>query len=46
MGKVFDSRSGAAREPAEALTAYRGRNPLVLAILRGPVSKQYPTTQS
>ncbi len=34
---MFDDRLDAARKLAEALAAYRGRNPLVLAIPRGAV---------
>lgn len=34
---LFDSRADAARQVAAALFAYRGRNPLVLAIPRGAV---------
>lgn len=37
MSYVFDSRLDAARRLAKALDAYRGRNPLVLAIPRGAV---------
>jgi predicted phosphoribosyltransferase len=37
MTIVFDSRLDAARRLAEALSRYRGRNPLVLAIPRGAV---------
>jgi predicted phosphoribosyltransferase len=37
MSSIFDSRDDAARELADALVAYRGRNPLVLAIPRGSV---------
>jgi predicted phosphoribosyltransferase len=37
MTMVFDSRLDAARRLAEALSRYRGRNPLVLAIPRGAV---------
>ena len=37
MSRIFDSRSDAAAKLAQALTAYRGRNPLVLAIPRGSV---------
>ncbi len=37
MSRIFDSREEAARKLAEALAAYRGRNPLVLAIPRGSV---------
>jgi len=34
----FDTRNDAARQLAKALTRYRGRNPLVLAIPRGAVA--------
>jgi predicted phosphoribosyltransferase len=37
MTMFFDSRADAARQLAGALDAYRGRNPLVLAIPRGAV---------
>ncbi|MDW8468545.1 MAG: phosphoribosyltransferase family protein [Burkholderiales bacterium] len=37
MGRLFESRLDAARQLAEALAAYRGRNPLLLAIPRGAV---------
>lgn len=37
MSAMFDSRLDAARQLAVALAAYRGRNPLVLAIPRGAV---------
>ena len=37
MTRIFDSRVDAGRRLAEALAAYRGRNPLVLAIPRGAV---------
>ena len=37
MAMKFDSRIDAARQLAKALTGYRGRNPLVLAIPRGAV---------
>lgn len=37
MAQVFDSRLDAGRRLAGALGAYRGRNPLVLAIPRGAV---------
>lgn len=37
MAAKFDSRSDAARRLAAALSAYSGRNPLVLAIPRGAV---------
>ena len=37
MTRIFDSRLDAGRRLAEALAAYRGRNPLVLAIPRGAV---------
>jgi putative phosphoribosyl transferase len=36
-GKLFQDRADAARELAAALAAYRGKNPLVLAIPRGAV---------
>jgi len=36
-GKLFEDRAGAARDLAAALAAYRGKNPLVLAIPRGAV---------
>jgi predicted phosphoribosyltransferase len=36
-GKLFEDRADAARELAPALSAYRGKNPLVLAIPRGAV---------
>jgi predicted phosphoribosyltransferase len=35
--RIFDSRLDAGRQLARALAAYRGRNPLVLAIPRGAV---------
>jgi predicted phosphoribosyltransferase len=38
MNSIFDSRDDAARRLAEALGAYRGRRPLVLAIPRGAVA--------
>ena len=38
MSKIFDSRLDAARRLAAALGAYKGRNPLVLAIPRGAVA--------
>ena len=38
MSKIFDSRLDAARRLAQALGAYKGRNPLVLAIPRGAVA--------
>ena len=37
MYRIFDSRLDAGRRLAKALAAYRGRNPLVLAIPRGAV---------
>jgi len=37
MTIIFDSRSDAAKQLAEALARYRGRKPLVLAIPRGAV---------
>ena len=37
MATFFDSRDDAARQLAHALAAFRGRNPLVLAIPRGAV---------
>jgi len=37
MTRIFESRLDAGRRLAEALAAYRGRNPLVLAIPRGAV---------
>jgi putative phosphoribosyl transferase len=37
MSRIFDSRLDAGRRLAKALAAYRGRNPLVLAIPRGAV---------
>jgi predicted phosphoribosyltransferase len=37
MNRIFDSRLDAGRRLAQALAAYRGRNPLVLAIPRGSV---------
>jgi len=37
MTRIFDSRLDAGRRLAGALAAYRGRNPLVLAIPRGAV---------
>jgi len=37
MIRIFDSRLDAGRHLAKALAAYRGRNPLVLAIPRGAV---------
>jgi predicted phosphoribosyltransferase len=37
MARMFDSRIDAGRRLAKALAAYRGRNPLVLAIPRGAV---------
>jgi predicted phosphoribosyltransferase len=37
MSRLFDSRLDAGRRLARALGAYRGRNPLVLAIPRGAV---------
>jgi predicted phosphoribosyltransferase len=37
MSHVFESRLDAGRQLAKALAAYRGRNPLVLAIPRGAV---------
>src|SRR5678815_652668 len=37
MAIVFESRVDAARRLAKALSRYRGRNPLVLAIPRGAV---------
>lgn len=36
--RIFDSRTDAARQLAHALDAYRGQNPLVLAIPRGAVA--------
>ena len=38
MSRRFDSRLDAGRQLARALAAYRGRNPLVLAIPRGAVA--------
>jgi len=38
MTRLFDSRPDAGRRLAAALAAYRGRNPLVLAIPRGAVA--------
>jgi len=38
MSRIFDSRLDAARRLAQALGAYKGRNPLVLAIPRGAVA--------
>ena len=38
MSRRFDSRLDAGKQLARALTAYRGRNPLVLAIPRGAVA--------
>lgn len=38
MTRIFDSRLDAGRRLARALNAYRGRNPLVLAIPRGAVA--------
>jgi len=38
VSRRFDSRLDAGRQLARALTAYRGRNPLVLAIPRGAVA--------
>jgi len=38
MSKIFESRLDAARRLAQALGAYKGRNPLVLAIPRGAVA--------
>jgi predicted phosphoribosyltransferase len=38
MSKIFESRLEAARRLAQALGAYKGRNPLVLAIPRGAVA--------
>jgi putative phosphoribosyl transferase len=38
MSRIFDSRLDAGRRLAQALAAYRGRNPLVLAIPRGAVA--------
>ena len=38
MSKVFADRLDAGRRLATALSAYRGRNPLVLAIPRGAVA--------
>ena len=38
MTHIFDSRLDAARRLAQALGAYKGRNPLVLAIPRGAVA--------
>jgi predicted phosphoribosyltransferase len=37
MSRIFESRLDAGRRLAQALAAYRGRNPLVLAIPRGAV---------
>ena len=37
MTRLFDSRLDAGRRLAKALAAYRGRNPLVLAVPRGAV---------
>lgn len=37
MTRIFDSRLDAGRRLAQALAAYRGKNPLVLAIPRGSV---------
>ncbi len=37
MNRIFDSRVDAGRRLAKALAAYRGRDPLVLAIPRGAV---------
>lgn len=37
-GRLFEDRADAARELAAALAAYRGKNPLVLAIPRGAVT--------
>ena len=37
MEKMFNTRADAARELARALEAYRGRNPLILAVPRGSV---------
>lgn len=37
MNRIFDSRLDAGRRLAKLLAAYRGRNPLVLAIPRGAV---------
>jgi predicted phosphoribosyltransferase len=37
MSRLFESRLDAGRKLAKALAAYRGRNPLVLAIPRGAV---------
>jgi putative phosphoribosyl transferase len=37
MSRIFDSRIDAGRRLAKALAAYRGRDPLVLAIPRGAV---------
>jgi predicted phosphoribosyltransferase len=38
MSRIFESRLDAARRLAQALGAYKGRNPLVLAIPRGAVA--------
>lgn len=38
MARLFDSRLDAGRRLAKALAAYRGRNPLILAIPRGAVA--------
>lgn len=38
MSRIFESRLDAARRLAAALGAYKGRNPLVLAIPRGAVA--------
>jgi len=38
MGKLFQDRLDAGRRLAEALKAYRGRHPLILAIPRGAVA--------
>jgi putative phosphoribosyl transferase len=38
MMRLFDSRLDAGRRLAKALAAYRGRNPLILAIPRGAVA--------
>jgi predicted phosphoribosyltransferase len=38
VSKIFESRLDAARRLAQALGAYKGRNPLVLAIPRGAVA--------
>lgn len=37
MSKIFETRSEAAKQLAEALSEYRGRNALVLAVPRGAV---------